>query len=47
MENTETRKIPSDLPEIEFVDTDTEALVNKLIAGYEAVSYTHLTLPTT
>lgn len=38
MENTETRKIPSNLPEIEFVDTDTEALVNKLIAGYEEIT---------
>lgn len=38
MENTETRKIPSNLPEVEFVDTDTEALVNKLIAGYEEIT---------
>lgn len=38
MENTKTRKIPSNLPEVEFVDTDTEALVNKLIAGYEEIT---------
>lgn len=33
-----TRNIPSELPEVEFVDTDTEALVNKLIAGYEEIT---------
>ena len=32
MTNT-TRNIPSELPEVEIVDSDTEALVNKLIAG--------------
>lgn len=37
MANT-TRNIPSELPEVEFVDTDTEALVNKLIAGYEEIT---------
>lgn len=37
MTNT-TRNIPSELPEVEFVDTDTEALVNKLIAGYEEIT---------
>lgn len=37
MENT-TRMIPTNLPEVEFVDTDTEALVQKLIAGYEATT---------
>ena len=36
MENT-TRIIPDNLPDVEFVDTDTEALVNKLITGYEAI----------
>lgn len=35
MADTTARNIPSNLPEVEFVDTDTEALVNKLIAGYE------------
>ncbi len=35
MESTTVRNIPSNLPEVEFVDTDTEKLVNKLIAGYE------------
>ncbi len=38
MKNTTTRNIPSNLPEVEFVDTDTEALVNKLIAGYEGIT---------
>ena len=38
MTNTTTRNIPSNLPEAEFVDTDTEALVNKLIAGYESIT---------
>ena len=38
MTNTTTRNIPSNLPEVEFVDTDTEALVNKLIAGYESIT---------
>jgi phage-related baseplate assembly protein len=38
MANTTTRNIPSNLPEVEFVDTDTETLVNKLIAGYEATT---------
>ena len=33
-----TRNIPSELPEVEFVDTNTEALVNKLIAGYEEIT---------
>ena len=32
---TTTRNIPDHLPEVEFVDTDTETLVNKLVAGYE------------
>ena len=35
MTNTTARNIPDNLPEVEFVDTDTETLVNKLIAGYE------------
>ena len=34
MENT-TRNIPSNLPDVEFVDTNTEHLVNKLITQYE------------
>lgn len=34
MENT-TRNIPSNMPDIEFVDTNTENLVNKLITQYE------------
>lgn len=38
MANTTTRNIPANLPEVEFVDTDTEALVNKLIAGYEKIT---------
>ncbi|MDD3040507.1 baseplate J/gp47 family protein [Bacteroides sp.] len=38
MANTTTRNIPSNLPEVEFVDTDTEALTNKLIAGYEELT---------
>lgn len=38
MANTTQRNIPSNLPEVEFVDTDTEALVNKLIAGYEKIT---------
>lgn len=38
MENTTARNIPSNLPEVEFVNTDTEALVNKLIAGYEEIT---------
>lgn len=38
MTNTTQRNIPSNLPEVEFVDTDTEALVNKLIAGYEEIT---------
>lgn len=38
MENTVVRKIPNNLPEVEFVDTDTEKLVNKLIAGYERIT---------
>ena len=38
MENTKKRNIPSNLPEVEFVDTNTEALVNKLIAGYEGIT---------
>lgn len=38
MANTTQRNIPSNLPEVEFVDTDTEALVNKLIAGYEEIT---------
>lgn len=35
MTNTQMRNIPDNLPEIEFVDANTESLVNKLIAGYE------------
>lgn len=36
MANTTTRNIPTNLPDnVEFVDTDTEKLVNKLVAGYE------------
>lgn len=38
MADTTARNIPSNLPEVEFVDTDTEALVNKLIAGYEEIT---------
>lgn len=38
MANTTQRNIPSNLPEVEFVDTDTETLVNKLIAGYEEIT---------
>lgn len=38
MENMKKRNIPSNLPEVEFVDTNTEALVNKLIAGYEKIT---------
>lgn len=38
MTDTTTRNIPSNLPEVEFVDTDTESLVNKLIAGYEGIT---------
>ena len=38
MTNTTTRNIPSNLPEVEFVDTNTESLVNKLIAGYEEIT---------
>lgn len=38
MASTTTRNIPSNLPEVEFVDTDTEALTNKLIAGYEELT---------
>lgn len=38
MTNTTTRNIPSNLPEVEFVNTDTESLVNKLIAGYEEIT---------
>ena len=37
MSNTNKRNIPSNLPEVEFVDTDTETLVNELITGYEEV----------
>ena len=37
MASTTTRTIPSNLPDVEFVDTDTEALVSKLIAGYEEI----------
>ena len=33
-----TRNIPSELPDVEFVDTNTETLVNKLIAGYEEIT---------
>lgn len=35
MATTQTRNIPSNLPDIDFIDTDTETLVNKLIAEYE------------
>lgn len=38
MKNTTTRNIPSNLPKVEFVDTDTEKLTNKLIAGYEGLT---------
>ena len=38
MKDTTTRNIPSNLPEVEFVDIDTEALVNKLIEGYEGIT---------
>ena len=38
MENTEQRNIPSNLPEVEFVNTNTETLINKLIAGYEKIT---------
>ncbi len=37
MANTNIRNIPSNLPEVEFVDTDAEALVQKLITGYEEI----------
>lgn len=33
--NTTMKKIPDNLPEVEFVDTNTETLVSELIAGYE------------
>lgn len=36
--STTTRKISDNLPEVEFVDTNTEALVNKLIASYEKIT---------
>ncbi|MDD3488746.1 MAG: baseplate J/gp47 family protein [Paludibacter sp.] len=38
MATTTTRNIPSNLPEVDFVDVDTEALTNKLIAGYEEIT---------
>lgn len=38
MASTTTRNIPTNLPEVEFVDTDTETLTNKLIAGYEELT---------
>lgn len=38
MTSTTGRNIPGNLPEVEFVDTDTEALVNRLIAGYEEIT---------
>lgn len=38
MTSTTMRNIPANLPEIEFVDTNTEALVNKLISGYEQIT---------
>lgn len=38
MTDTTERNIPGNLPEVEFVDTDTNALVNKLIAGYEEIT---------
>lgn len=38
MADTTQRNIPGNLPVVEFVDTDTEALVNKLIAGYEKIT---------
>ena len=38
MESTTTRNIPSHLPTVEFVDTDTEALEQKLITGYEKIT---------
>ena len=38
MKNTTTRNIPSNLPKVEFVDTDTEKLTNKLITGYEELT---------
>ncbi len=42
MTDTTTRNIPSNLPEVEFVDTDLEALTQKLITSYE--SFTGRTL---
>lgn len=38
MATTTMRNIPSNLPEVDFVDVDTEALTNKLIAGYEEIT---------
>lgn len=38
MKSTTKRNIPDNLPTVEFVDIDTEALVNKLIMGYEKIT---------
>ncbi len=38
MATTTTRNIPNNLPEVEFVDASTEALVNKLVAGYQEIT---------
>lgn len=38
MTSTMTRNIPANLPEVEFIDTNTEALVDKLIFGYEQIT---------
>lgn len=34
----ENRKIPENLPAVEFVDTDTDTLVQRLVAGYEELT---------
>lgn len=34
----ENRKIPENLPAVEFVDTDTDTLVQRLVAGYEGLT---------
>lgn len=35
--DTITRNIPDDLPEADFVDVNTETLVNRLVTGYEEI----------
>lgn len=34
----QTRMVPANLPDIGFIDTDTEKLVNKLVTGYEELT---------